>query len=93
MVELIEVPVNRGEIIHPMDENPKRLIIYHPEDNMSAQIMNLNRRNFDQKDCTNDRPDEYNEEGSTYHAYLVPFKTDDEKQVANQTMLVSLFPN
>lgn len=80
LVELIEVPVNGGEITHPMGENPKGLIIYNPDGYMSAQIMDTHRENFHQ-------------EGSTYLAYSGPFKTDDEKQLVRHTMYISLFPN
>lgn len=93
LVELIEVPVNGGEITHPMGENPKGLIIYSPDGYMSAQIMNAQRKDFHQEHWTNATPEEYTQEGSTYLAYSGPFKTDDEKQIVSHTMYVSLFPN
>lgn len=52
LVELIEVPVNGGEITHPMGENPKGLIIYNPDGYMSAQIMDTHRENFHQEHWT-----------------------------------------
>lgn len=93
LVELIEVPVNGGEITHPMGGNPKGLIIYSPDGFMSAQIMDTNRKNFNQEHWINATPEEYTEEGSTYLAYSGSFKTDDAKQMVSHTMFVSLFPN
>lgn len=93
LVELTEVPVNGGEITLPMGENPKGLIIYHPDGYMSAQIMNLNRSNFQQEHWTNATAEEYTQEASTYLAYSGPFETDDKKQMVSHTMDVSLFPN
>ena len=93
LVELIEVPVNGGEITYPMGENPKGLIIYNPDGFMSAQIMNLERNNFQQEHWTNATTEEYTQEASTYLAYSGSFKTDDEKQIVSHTMYISLFPN
>ncbi|WP_346986052.1 lipocalin-like domain-containing protein [Chryseobacterium sp. POE27] len=93
LVELIEVPVNGGEITRPMGKNPKGLIIYNPDGYMSAQIMNLNRSNFRQEHWINATAEEYTQEASTYLAYSGPFETDDEKQMVSHTMDVSLFPN
>jgi len=93
LVELIEVPLNGGEITHPMGEEPKGLIIYNPDGYMSAQIMNPDRKNFNQEHWTGATPDEYTQEGSTYLAYSGPFSTDDEKQMVSHTMYISLFPN
>jgi len=93
LVELIEVPVDGGEITHPMGDNPKGLIMYNPDGYMSAQIMDTHRENFHQEHWTNATPEEYTQEGSTYLAYSGPFKTDDEKQLVSHTMYISLFPN
>lgn len=93
LAELIEVPINGGEITYPMGKNPKGLIIYNPDGYMSAQIMNPQRRNFGQEDWTIATPEEYTEEASTYLAYSGPFSTDEEKQIVNHTVEVSLFPN
>lgn len=93
LVELIEVPVNGGEISHPMGENPKGLIMYSADGYMSAQIMDTRRKNFHQEHWANATPEEYTQEGSTYLAYSGPFRTDDEKQLVSHTMYISLFPN
>ena len=89
LVELIEIPLNGGENSHPMGENPKGLIMYSADGFMSAQIMNLNRKNTDRKDHS----EQNTEETSDYLAYSGPFETDDEKQTLSHTMFVSLFPN
>jgi hypothetical protein len=89
LVELIEIPLNGGENSHPMGENPKGLIMYSADGFMSAQIMNLNRKNADRKDHS----EQNIEEASDYLAYSGPFETDDEKKTVSHTMFVSLFPN
>lgn len=81
LVELIEVPLDGGEITHPMGLQPKGLIIYNNDGFMSAQIMNTDFGNFDTKDR------------EAYLAYSGPFTTDDEKQIVSHTMYVSLFEN
>ncbi|MCP2029842.1 hypothetical protein L1276_005036 [Flavobacterium sp. HSC-32F16] len=77
LVELIEVPLDGGEITHPMGLKPKG-VIYNHDGYMSAQIMNTDFGNFDTKD------------NEVYLAYSGPFKTDDEKQIVSHTMYVSL---
>lgn len=89
LVELIEIPVNAGETSHPMGENPRGLIMYGADGFMSAQIMNLNRKNSDR----NDHSEQNTEEASDYLAYSGPFETDDEKKTVSHTMFVSLSPN
>jgi len=80
LVDLIEVPIDGGEITNPMGYEPKGLIIYNPDGFMSAQIMNPERENFIK-------------EGATYLAYSGPFKVDEAKMTLSHTMYVSLFPN
>jgi len=93
LIDLIEVPVNGGEITHPMGEKPTGLIIYSSDGYMSAQIMNPDRKNFIKEHCTDGTAEEYTREASTYLAYSGPFKTDNEKQMVSHTMYISLFPN
>ncbi|KFF04146.1 lipocalin-like domain-containing protein [Flavobacterium reichenbachii] len=81
LVELIEVPLDGGEIIYPMGNKPKGLIIYSGDGYMSAQIMNTDFENLDSKN------------NAAYLAYSGPFQTDDEKQTVSHTMYVSLFEN
>ncbi|WP_167398326.1 lipocalin-like domain-containing protein [Flavobacterium crocinum] len=81
LVELIEVPLEGGEITNPMGTKPKGIIIYNRDGYMSAQIMNTD---FEHSDTKNNKP---------YLAYSGPFKTDDEKQIVSHTMYVSLFEN
>jgi len=81
LVELIEVPLEDGEITNPMGTKPKGIIIYNSDGYMSAQIMNTD---FEYSD-TKDNP--------SYLAYSGLFKTDDEKQIVSHTMSVSLFEN
>ena len=93
LVKLIEVAVVDGAISYPMGEKPKGLIIYNDDGYMSAQIMDPNRKNFNQEHWTGATPEEYTHEGSTYLAYSGPFYTDDDKQTVSHCMYVSLFPN
>lgn len=93
LVELIEVPVNGGEITHPMSQQAQGLIIYHPDGYMSAQLMNPNRKPSHNQHWTEGTPEEYTQEGSTYLAYSGPFHADEERQLVSHTMQVSLFPN
>ncbi|CAM3740560.1 lipocalin-like domain-containing protein [Flavobacterium chungbukense] len=78
LVELIEVPLDGGEITYPMGIKPKGIIIYNNDGYMSAQIMKTDSENSDAKD------------NESYLAYSGPFKTDDEKQIVSHTMYVSL---
>ncbi|MNI59704.1 hypothetical protein D3C87_625720 [compost metagenome] len=91
LVELIEIPVSGGAIIHPMGKNPKGLIIYNSEGYMSAQIMERNRKKNHQEPGKNASPEEYTQEGCTYLAYSGRFKTDDKKQMVSHMIYVSLF--
>ncbi|WP_172426919.1 lipocalin-like domain-containing protein [Flavobacterium sp. ACN2] len=81
LVELIEVPLEDGQITNPMGTKPKGIIIYNSDGYMSAQIMNTDFEHSDTKDST------------SYLAYSGPFKTDDEKQIVSHTMSISLFEN
>ena len=92
LVELIEVPVDGGEITFPMGREPKGIIIYSPDGYMSAQIMNPSRNKIGEDHAASAslgffRP------GATYLAYSGAFHTDDEKQIVKHTMYVSLFPD
>ena len=93
LIDLIEVPVDGGEITRPMGEGAKGLIIYNPDGFMSAQIMNPDRKNFAEEHYTGATPEEYTQEGSTYLAYSGPFHVDEEKKTLMHSMYVSLFPN
>jgi len=93
LVELIEVPVDGGEINYPMGEKPKGLIIYNHDGYMSAQIMNPERNNFNQEHWTGATQEECKQEVPTYLAYSGAFSTDDGKQTLYHSMYVSLFPN
>jgi hypothetical protein len=91
--ELTELSVTSGDISYPMGENPKGLIIYNRDGYMSAQIMNPNRRNFNQEHWTGATAEEYTQESSSYLAYSGPFHADEENQTLSHTMYISLFPN
>lgn len=79
LVELIEIPVDGGATTHPMGKDAKGLIIYNADGYMSAQIMNINRENPNQK--------------LDYLAYSGPFHADDEKQMVAHTMYAALYPD
>lgn len=92
LVDLIEVPVDGGEITRPMGK-AKGLIIYNSDGFMSAQIMNPDRDHFASEHFIGATPHEYIYEGSTYLAYSGPFKVDEDKGILTHSMYVSLFPN
>ncbi|WP_286862426.1 MULTISPECIES: lipocalin-like domain-containing protein [Sphingobacterium] len=93
LVELIEVTIESGDISYPMGKSPKGLLMYNQDGYMSAQIMNPDRKNFENEHWTGATADEYMQEGSTYLAYSGPFTADEVKQTLSHTMFISLFPN
>jgi len=92
LVELIEVPVDGGEITYPMGRQPKGIIMYSPDGYMSAQIMNSDRSYVTEEHAAS-APLGFSQPGATYLAYSGAFYTYDEKQIVKHTMYVSLFPD
>lgn len=93
LVELIEVPLNGEETIHPMGTKPKGIIIYNNDGYMSVQIMKSDSQKSETKVSTDLLEKQDENESSAYLAYSGPFQTNDEKQTVSHTMFVSLFKN
>jgi len=92
LIELIEVPVDGGEITYPMGREPKGVIMYNPDGYMSAQIMNPDTSKISEEYAAF-APLGFSQPDATYLAYSGAFYTDDEKQIVKHTMYVSLFPD
>ena len=80
LVSYVEKPVDGSEPFHPLGEHPMGIILYTPDDYMSAQLMRPDRQPFASGDRFDGTADEYQQEAPTYIAYSGPFHVDEEKQ-------------
>ncbi len=93
LVSWVEKPVDGSSERLPLGENPKGVLIYHPDGYVSAQLMRRDRRPFASGDWAAGTAAEYQAEGISYFAYCGPFQTDDGSQIVTHSAEVSLFPN
>ncbi len=88
-----ETDVDTGEVVYPMGENPKGLILYTTDGYMSAQLGNSGRDRFESDDTYGGSASEYSTAGRSYIAYSGPFHFNESTQLLEHEMFVSFFPN
>ncbi len=93
LVSYVEKPVDGSAPFYPFSETPQGIIMYTPDDFMSAQLCHPDRVHFVSGDWFKGAPQEFEAEATSYLAYTGPVQVDEEKQTLTHSMFISLFPN
>jgi len=82
-----------GDIVKPLGESPKGVIMYDAHGNMAAQLFRADRQDFASEDRTAASDSEIRSAFLSFTAYYGTFTVDDVKGVVTHHVEGSLLPN
>lgn len=82
-----------GKTVYPYGENLLGILIYTPEEYMSALLMDPDRKKFASDDLKNGTTDEIKQAYEKFDAYCGTYTIDEEKSTVTHHVEGAKFPN